>query len=636
MVQYDLDGEDHRRASLKTETLRYYLLTEAILFAGVLIMQMADQREAEDVLVFLCIACNAVYILRTSSGLPLAAMLLTLCADTFMVLLNVHIPAGIWLFCCVQLLYAWCLHKRGYRLLPVRILAFVLPAAVVIITGPKETADLSVSIPAILSFSLLVINVVCAVAAGARFNTGADRLFAAGLLMFLGCDLCVGLRNLPVPQPVQTAAYALNWIFYIPSQVLLTVSLPEIWKKIKNKRALSLTALLLLAVIMIPLCAVAAPEDTAEDAVCFEEVIYLGVLNYGSEETGAERKNDFRYRFESDEGEQVFAMDNGVQDETGRYDYPLQNRLKEGYPFRIGIREGKVISVDELPVQLPSYTPPAAGTPGLRTIRNFLLTALEPAGTVLYVYGGGWNWQDTGASVQARTVGVSSDWVRFFREQDADYTYRDPYGNPALADPPNSYYPYGGFNEYYYAGLDCSGYLGWAVYNTLETQDGKDGYVTEASRFAKAMSDLGLGSWSSQNPVSGLKPGDIISTDRHVWISLGKCDDGSILCLHSTAGNSRRGQPGGGVQLSALGFDRSCEAYRLADSYMSEYCPEWYGRYEVLLKDPDAYLYHQKDTAGIFSWDLQEADGMSDPDGIRDMDPETILHELISPAANAH
>ena len=214
---------------MKRNRLIYYFLTEAILFAGVLIMQITGHRGTEDVLVFLCIACNAVYMLLTASGIPCVVMFLTLCADTLMVLLNVHIREGICLFCCVQMLYAWCLRKRGCRLLlPVRILAFVIPAVVLIRTGWDEPADLSVSIPAVLSFSLLTINVFLAMAAATKCSTGTDRLFAAGLLMFFGCDLCVGLRNLPVPELVQNMAYALNWVFYIPSQVLLTISLPEI------------------------------------------------------------------------------------------------------------------------------------------------------------------------------------------------------------------------------------------------------------------------------------------------------------------------------------------------------------------------------------------------------------------------
>ena len=97
---------------------------------------------------------------------------------------------------------------------------------------------------------------------------------------------------------------------------------------------------------------------------------------------------------------------------------------------------------------------------------------MEPVGTTLYIYGGGWDWQDVGSSLQARTIGVSSDWVRFFVEQDENFTFKSKDGNEDNSDPSNSYYPYGGYNEYYYAGLDCSGFLGWALYNTLETEDG--------------------------------------------------------------------------------------------------------------------------------------------------------------------
>ena len=64
-----------------------------------------------------------------------------------------------------------------------------------------------------------------------------------------------------------------------------------------------------------------------------------------------------------------------------------------------------------------------------------------------------------GSGLQTRTIGVSPDWVRFFEANGADYTYKEKDGDENQADPENSYYPYGGYNEYYYAGLDCSGYL---------------------------------------------------------------------------------------------------------------------------------------------------------------------------------
>ena len=70
------------------------------------------------------------------------------------------------------------------------------------------------------SFSQLLVNTVCALC-DARKKGRGKWLFAAGLLLFLGCDICVGLRNLAVPYAVREAAYALNWVFYLPSQVLI-------------------------------------------------------------------------------------------------------------------------------------------------------------------------------------------------------------------------------------------------------------------------------------------------------------------------------------------------------------------------------------------------------------------------------
>ena len=124
-------------------------------------------------------------------------------------------------------------------------------------------------------------------------------------------------------------------------------------------------------------------------------------------------------------------------------------------------------------------------------------------------------------------------------------------GNEENADPARSYYPYGGYNAYYYAGLDCSGYVGWALYNTLETEDGREGYVRSATDMALTFAKKGYGRFTReiQVPADGrkceMKPGDLMSTDEHVWISLGTCGDGSMMILHSTPAKSRTGQPGG-------------------------------------------------------------------------------------------
>ncbi|MCR4654778.1 MAG: hypothetical protein K5770_00885 [Lachnospiraceae bacterium] len=366
------------------------------------------------------------------------------------------------------------------------------------------------------------------------------------------------------------------------------------------------------------------------------EAVYLGVKDYGAEETNKDNTESFLYRFEIDGAECVYRLFNGTRDEDGKYDYPLQNRLKEGYRYFVTIENDTVTAVSEIPDEtVKPYEPGIKGVPGELTLKNFLKTALEPVGTTLYIYGGGWDWQDEGSSLQARTIGVSSDWVSFYESKDENFTYKERDGDAARADPATSFYPYGGYNEYYYAGLDCSGFLGWALYNTFETGDLKDGYVVRSTDFAKRMSEKGWGEWSQDVAVPDgsdrfrMKPGDVMSINGHVWMSLGTCADGSTLIVHSTPSKSRTGQPGGGVQISAIGYSKSCEAFRLAEKYVSAYFPEWYERYPVWLCDPGRYYSFEGDSAGRFTWDPGSESGLRDPDGISEMMPEEVLKLLF-------
>ena len=360
--------------------------------------------------------------------------------------------------------------------------------------------------------------------------------------------------------------------------------------------------------------------------------VFLGVQNYGAPETKKENAEQFFYRFSVDGVEQVYAIDNSEKDVSGAPAYPVQNKLKEGYTFDVLLRDGIIVDVAETGTEPVAFTPVVSGNPGEHTVINFIKSALMPVGTTLYVFGGGWDWQDTGSAIQARTLGVSSDWVRFFQSQDENYTFRDIDDDESQRDPTTSYYPFGGYNEYYYAGLDCSGYVGWAVYNAFETENGRPGYVGSSTKMARRFAEeYGWGTFSktiasSEPDGYKLRPGDIVSIKGHVWISLGTCSDGSVLIVHSTNGFvSRTGQPGGGVALGAIGTDTECEAWKLADTYMSKFYPEWYSRYTVSLSNPDKYFNSDADDAGRFSWDTTSGAGLSDELGARDMSPEQIL-----------
>jgi len=395
------------------------------------------------------------------------------------------------------------------------------------------------------------------------------------------------------------------------------------------KKTIIISAILLVFVFIMTGCSIFSGRSAGIEAT------YLGVVNYGAEETNKDNKDDFSYRFAINGKEEIYKVDNGTRDTDGNYDYAIQNILKEGYVYTITVENGRVTGAVEKKTEEETFQPIVQGTPGEKTLANFLKTALEPVGTTLYIYGGGWDWQDAGASVQTRSLGVSPDWVRFFNSQDENFTYKEKNGDKALADPKSSYYPYGGYNAYYYAGLDCSGFLGWVLYNTMETEGMKAGYVGGSTGCAKRLKEKGWGTWTQdirfpdgQNGYE-MKPGDIMSINGHVWISLGTCGDGSIVILHSSPSKSRTGQPGGGVQISAVGTTENCEAYALADQYMSGHYKEWYRRYPIYLCDPAVYFSFEGDKAGRFSWDTSGSGVLRDPDGLQEMEPKEVLDFLF-------
>ena len=355
------------------------------------------------------------------------------------------------------------------------------------------------------------------------------------------------------------------------------------------------------------------------------EAVYLGVKDYGgvlASEIKAEGAQ--LQQFLIDGETETLAVRN---DE----DFSIQNHLMEQHRYRVNI-EGNAVTEVELLDSLTEYEPVICPQPGLRTLKNFLATAFEPFGTTLYVFGGAWNWQDDGSSVQSTTIGVSGTWVDFFNENDADYMYRDD------AHPAETTYPFGGWNQYYYAGMDCSGFAGWTVYNTLNTENGNEGYVTGASRQAWLFDkEYGFGEWTGEpfdTEEDPLQPGDMISTPSHIWICVGKCDDGSIVAIHSTVTDSSTGKSGGGVQLSAINPDgnkKDCEAYRLACEYTEKYFPEWAERYPVVMKKHKDYVEFARSNeyVGRFRWNLDGESGLSDPDGFADMSAAEVLEALF-------
>ena len=410
----------------------------------------------------------------------------------------------------------------------------------------------------------------------------------------------------------------------------------------------------------------------AEQDAVYNNVVYMGVKNYGTQ--SADLKDYYQHRFFKDGKVYEYPV---LRDDN----YTLQNKLAEGYVYNIKVENGVVTSIDESSattgkiekidgtsltltgekraINVPnlysvttaagsvkveeakpavgntvsvyssdtaymlargSYTPAVQNQAGLKTIKNFLATGMQPVGHTLYIYGGGWNWQDKGSSNAATSIGVSSKWADFFDKNNADYTYRTEQG-------PTTYYPHNGVNQYYFAGLDCSGFVGWTIYNTLNTQNGAQGYVMASTQMAKTFAQqYNFGTWTQDVRPADFKPGDIMSMNGHAWIFLGACADGSAVILESAPSKSINNAPGGGVQLSALG-DTTSQAAALAEQYMKKYYPEWSQRYPVNVINYNSYTSFTGDTAGRFTWNSET---LSDPDGYLNMTAEQILKNLFN------
>ena len=78
---------------------------------------------------------------------------------------------------------------------------------------------------ACLSMSQLILNVVYGWIENHKKQTVGSLLLAIGITLFLGCDACIMLRMLIAPEGVMYAVICfMVWVFYIPSQVVLTSS----------------------------------------------------------------------------------------------------------------------------------------------------------------------------------------------------------------------------------------------------------------------------------------------------------------------------------------------------------------------------------------------------------------------------
>ena len=220
---------------------------------------------------------------------------------------------------------------------------------------------------------------------------------------------------------------------------------------------------------------------------------------------------------------------------------------------------------------------------GKKTLKNYLKTALIPCGRTLYVWGGGWDESDSSI------IGYQEKWSTFFNQHAREgYDYK------------NYRYKYG-------YGLDCSGFAAWTLYNTLYTKSGGPWLVFHSTEAAAEYASRGWCTLATDSSDRTFKPGDVVSMDGHVWISLGQYSDGSVLVIHSSPN---------GVQISGT----AGQAASAASYYMRKYFPKW--PFDARTVGPGYLKY-----AGKARW--KNGALLSDPDGIQNMSAGQVMKCIL-------
>ncbi|MBR5755697.1 MAG: hypothetical protein IKX97_07780, partial [Erysipelotrichaceae bacterium] len=117
-------------------------------------------------------------------------------------------------FIVVQIIYSIYHCNNSCRTyLPVRIIKYAVLLVVLYLKGQLDLLDAAI----LFYFVNLTMNFV------SSLSGNVSRLYSVGLFLFVLCDVCVGLHNLlPAGKPYDIATF-LMWVFYLPSQVLISI-----------------------------------------------------------------------------------------------------------------------------------------------------------------------------------------------------------------------------------------------------------------------------------------------------------------------------------------------------------------------------------------------------------------------------
>ena len=206
-----------------------FLIVEAFLYGIIL-------TSGGDLLVYSCfssiVICFVHALIHVKQGdkLLIAGLACTVMADLCLVVWSpVQRLWGMVFFLAAQSLYAIRLHRqiRSNALLIIRISLTVVALAVTVIVL-KDATD-ALALVSLCYYANLIMNIITAFT---RFRD--NKLLSIGFVLFLLCDTVIGLQvacggYLPIEDgsllhQIIFMPFNLAWFFYLPSQVLISLS----------------------------------------------------------------------------------------------------------------------------------------------------------------------------------------------------------------------------------------------------------------------------------------------------------------------------------------------------------------------------------------------------------------------------
>ena len=157
------------------------------------------------------------------------ALLFTLIADYFMTYLGTNYEISICFFILVQLSYFILInYLNKCKYLNIMIMSYLIIVGTLILVGLKLNLIDLLALIAVIYISISIINIIYLIIL--RKRNIFYVCFLIGLVLFLLCDISIGIMNLATNEQVAVFFDKIIWVFYGPSQIVLVNTLQHVNK----------------------------------------------------------------------------------------------------------------------------------------------------------------------------------------------------------------------------------------------------------------------------------------------------------------------------------------------------------------------------------------------------------------------